>query len=171
MNNSNDIGNGLKLRDYEPTDDPAVLGDLALAAWSEYVPHYGDWTSIQPLVANMSALANIGDIILCEDAGTLIGAVAYMPPFSERDAFFEQSWALIRMLVVAPDQRGRGIGRLLIEACIDRARRNSVATIGLHTSPMMETALSMYLRLGFEYVRDAPSETTFPYAVYALNVP
>lgn len=118
----------------------------------------------------MPALAKSGDIILCNDSGALIGAVAYMPPFSERDEFFDESWALIRMLVVPPDQRGKGIGRILTQACIERARRNGVATIGLHTSPMMQAALSLYLDLGFEYVREAPAETTFPYAVYALSL-
>ena len=60
------------------------------------------------------------------------------------------------MLVVDPAARGRGLGRLLTEECIRRARRDGAGAIALHTSPIMQVALAMYLRLGFVLLRDAP---------------
>ena len=53
------------------------------------------------------------------------------------------------MLVIDPGARGRGLGRLLTEECVRRARRDGAPTVALHTSPIMEVALPMYLRMGF----------------------
>jgi hypothetical protein len=39
--------------------------------------------------------------------------------------------------------------------------------IALHTSPIMTVALSMYLRMGFARLRDAPRYLGVDYAVYA----
>lgn len=38
--------------------------------------------------------------------------------------------------------------------------------IALHTSPIMTVALPMYLRMGFEYARDAPHLHGVPYRIY-----
>jgi ribosomal protein S18 acetylase RimI-like enzyme len=70
------------------------------------------------------------------------------------------------MLVVDPAQRGKGVGRALTDECLRRARRDGASVIALHTSPIMTVALSMYLRMGFERLRDAPPIYGVPYAVY-----
>ena len=75
------------------------------------------------------------------------------------------------MLVVDPQQRGAGVGRALTQACIDRAERDGSAVIALHTSPIMTVALPLYLRMGFELVRDAPPICGVPYAVYLKALP
>jgi ribosomal protein S18 acetylase RimI-like enzyme len=50
---------------------------------------------------------------------------------------------------VAPEARGRGIGRLLTEECIRRARAGGRTAVGLHTTEFMAVARSMYERMGF----------------------
>jgi hypothetical protein len=49
---------------------------------------------------------------------------------------------------------------------ISRARRDGSAVIALHTSPFMTVALSMYLRMGFERLREGPAIFGAPSAVY-----
>ena len=49
----------------------------------------------------------------------------------------------------APIRRGRGIGRLLTEECIRRARAAACPAIGLHTTELMAVARAMYERMGF----------------------
>lgn len=51
------------------------------------------------------------------------------------------------MLVVDPDLRGKGLGRRLTGECVARARRDNAAVIALHTSPAMEVALRIYLKM------------------------
>ena len=53
---------------------------------------------------------------------------------------------------------------------IDRAKRDSCPAIGLHTSTIMEVALSMYIRLGFEKMKDIPPIHGVPYAIYKLDL-
>ena len=72
------------------------------------------------------------------------------------------------MLVVDPASRGRGIGRLLTEECIRRARRDQAPLIALHTTLIMSVALPMYLRMGFKLLRAAPPIHGVPYAIYTM---
>jgi ribosomal protein S18 acetylase RimI-like enzyme len=50
---------------------------------------------------------------------------------------------------VAREERGSGVGRLLVEDCIRRARRAGVRELGLHTSRSMTVARALYERMGF----------------------
>ena len=59
------------------------------------------------------------------------------------------TWAGFRLLAVHPDARGRGVGRLLTEECIRRARETGRAAVGLHTTMLMNVARAMYERMGF----------------------
>ena len=56
---------------------------------------------------------------------------------------------MFRLLGVHPDARGRGIGRLLTEECLRRARRAGRGAMGLHTTQPMAIARTMYERMGF----------------------
>ena len=100
------------------------------------------------------------------DSDKFAGAVAYFGPNSQKAAFFDQRWPIIRMLVVDPAFRGKGIGRALSDACIARAKRDGSPIIALHTSPIMSVALPMYLKMGFVKAYDAPPIFGVAYAVY-----
>jgi len=56
----------------------------------------------------------------------------------------------LRLLAVAHEARGRGVGRALVEECIRRARRDGAQSLGLHTSKSMTVAMDLYKRIGFE---------------------
>ncbi len=53
-------------------------------------------------------------------------------------------------LMVAADQRGRGIGRALLAAAVDWAREAGVTKLELHVFPWNEPAIRLYERFGFE---------------------
>lgn len=55
----------------------------------------------------------------------------------------------IRLLAVAPDARGLGIGKALTRHCIEAARALGRSAVVLHTTRAMETAWRMYEQLGF----------------------
>ena len=74
------------------------------------------------------------------------------------------------MLVVDPAYRGHGVGRALTNACIRRAERDGASRVALHTSPIMEVALAMYRRMGFERVRAVPPIHGVPYDVYVKRL-
>lgn len=74
------------------------------------------------------------------------------------------------MLVVDPEHRGFGLGRALTDECIIRARHERAPGIALHTSPIMEVALAMYLKMGFEKYSSAPQIQGVEYAVYKKHL-
>lgn len=153
------------LRDYREDDAEAIVR-VALAAFAQFEQDFSDWPLFNANVAKMPQLAKTGEIIVAEDNGEIIGAVAYVGPQQPKPAFFEPGWPIIRMLVVDPSARGKGIGRQLTEECLRRAERDQSPVIALHTTPIMTVALPMYLRMGFAKVREAPDILGVPYAVY-----
>jgi ribosomal protein S18 acetylase RimI-like enzyme len=155
----------MRLRDFRPPDAPQV-NRLALSAFEQFKTHYSDWPAMAASVARMAALAGNGEIILAECDDKIMGAVVYVPPGRPKPSCFEIGWPIIRMLVVDPDHRGLGAGRALTEECISRARRDGSPVLALHTSPFMTVALSMYVRMGFELLRDGPPIFGVPSAVY-----
>jgi ribosomal protein S18 acetylase RimI-like enzyme len=160
---------GQMLRDYRAADAPAV-NRVALAAFKQFRDAYADWPAMAATVGNMAALAGAGEIVVAERDGAVVGAVAYIPPHRPKARYFEESWPIIRMLVVDPAQRGKGVGRALTDDCVRRAGRDGATVIALHTSPIMTVALSMYRRMGFERLRDAPPIYGVPYAVYVKTL-
>lgn len=92
----------------------------------------------------------------------------HVGPGRPRSAIFPADWSVIRMLVVDPAARANGIGRALVAASLERARRAGAPAVGLHTSPIMASALRMYEAIGFVREHDLPSNRGVPYARYVL---
>jgi ribosomal protein S18 acetylase RimI-like enzyme len=155
----------LLLRDSTATDADAI-NRVALAAFDQFKAAYSDWPAMASSYGSMSTLTERGEIIVAEISGAIAGAVAYIPPDRPKARYFDRSWPVIRMLAVDPRRRGVGIGRVLTEECIRRAKRDGSDVIALHTSPIMTIALPMYLRMGFELQHEAPPIYGVPYAVY-----
>ncbi len=63
-------------------------------------------------------------------------------------------WCRARILSVAvhPDFRGRGIGRALVEAALDRLRRAGAGCVKLEVRPTNIPAVRLYEKLGFRRV-------------------
>jgi len=155
----------IQLRDYEDAD-AENLNRLAVSAFEQFRHLYEDWPAMLAGLSKTSALSASGEIIVAELQRKFAGAVAYFGPDSQKAAFFDQRWPIIRMLVVDPAFRGKGIGQALSDACIARARRDGAPIIALHTSPIMSVALPMYLKMGFTKAYDAPPIFGVAYAVY-----
>ncbi|MDD3518014.1 MAG: GNAT family N-acetyltransferase [Chromatiales bacterium] len=154
-----------ELRDFVADDAPAV-NRVALAAFSQYRDRYEDWESFSRLIGAMDMLAVSTELIVATLGGEVVGAVAYVAPEKPKATFFEPDWAVLRILVVEPSLRGQGIGRALTDACVSRAVRDGATTMALHTSPIMEVALAMYLRMGFKFLRAVPPIHGVSYGVY-----
>jgi ribosomal protein S18 acetylase RimI-like enzyme len=89
-------------------------------------------------------------LIVAELDGQLAGAVTlYLDAGHSSQGGWPSGWASIRLLSVHPTYRGRGIGRALMDECIRRCRDQGLATIGLHTTEIMNVARRMYERMGF----------------------
>ena len=65
-------------------------------------------------------------------------------------AGIKPDWPELRMLAVAPEARGLGVGKALLMECIRRSRAAGYAHLGLHTEDAMAVAMGMYERAGFQ---------------------
>lgn len=66
-------------------------------------------------------------------------------------------------MAVAPSHRGRGVGRRLAEAALERAALLGARTVVLLTSPTLGPAIALYRSLGFREVAELPVDHP-PYA-------
>jgi ribosomal protein S18 acetylase RimI-like enzyme len=155
----------INIRDYDG-QDAETLNRIAVSAFEQFRDHYQDWPAMRAGLSKTSALNAIGELIVVECDRQIAGSVAYVGPNRPKAAFFDQSWPVIRMLVVDPAFRGKGLGRTLSVECIARAKRDGSPVIALHTAPIMTIALAMYLKMGFVRVADAPPIFGVAYSVY-----
>ena len=141
----------LVIRDVRPDELEAVAA-IIRAAYAEYagaMPE-GRWERYMRHATDVASRLDEAELIAAELEDRLVGAVTYYPDGSRSGAgSWPSGWAAIRLLGVHPDARGMGIGRALIQECIDRARALGAAAVGLHTTELMAVARAMYERMGF----------------------
>lgn len=83
--------------------------------------------------------------------GVLLGGITHVPDGGSPLAEFDDPDAAgIRMLAVAPEARGRGVGESLVQACLDRARADGRERVVLHSTEPMTAAHRLYGRMGFD---------------------
>jgi GNAT superfamily N-acetyltransferase len=145
------------------TDEFEAIGKLMVDVYSrlEGFPKPTE----QP--AYYSMLSNIGDFTQkpgCEllvavtvDDG-LLGGVVYFNDMqyygSGGTATQEKNAAGFRLLAVDTNARGLGIGKLLTEASIQKAKDASLSQMIIHSTKSMQTAWKMYENIGFKRSED-----------------
>lgn len=134
-------------------DEHAAVRALTLRAYAEYadVMAPAAWAGLERAVRAALADRGAAERIVAERAGELVGSVLLYPPSA--DAYgglaAQASWPELRLLAVAPEARGLGVGAALVRECVRRARRMGARELGLHTSASMRVARAMYGRMGF----------------------
>lgn len=141
------------------TADFEAARTILREAYSGYESDFpaSNWVPYLTDVLNIEARAADSDLLVAEAEGEIAGCVSYYPPGSKMaypsPTFSEQwppDWGAFRLLAVNPAARGHGVGRLLTEACINRARSEGATAVALHTTEPMAVARAMYERMGFE---------------------
>jgi ribosomal protein S18 acetylase RimI-like enzyme len=126
-----------------------AIGELTAKAYLDG-GHVGPDSFYVAELMNVAKRAAESEVLVAVDGDTVLGAVAFVPPGSAFGEITEAAdEAVFRMLAVSPAAQGRGIGRALVEACLDRARARGAATMRLSTQPEMTAAHRIYEQLGF----------------------
>jgi len=111
-----------------------------------------------------------GAVIVAADGDRIVGSVVYNSPGEGQHPLFPGDWAFFRSVGVDAAYGGRGIGRRLVEVCIERARRDGAAWLGLYAADVNEIAVALYSDMGFRRTGDAPSYWGLTYHVYGLEM-
>jgi ribosomal protein S18 acetylase RimI-like enzyme len=89
-------------------------------------------------------------LVAVDEQGRLLGTVTFCLPGSPYAELSHEGQAEFRMLAVAPEHRGRGVGSRLVRECLDLATRHGARSVVLSTKPQMRSAQRIYARMGFE---------------------
>jgi GNAT superfamily N-acetyltransferase len=144
----------LEIREARTAAEVEAAGRVTVAANAEFAPADPDgpfsaaWARYLAEMADAAARAAQGTLLVAVEDGQVVGtATLYLGPGSMQ---WRPGDAMFRLLAVDPAARGRGIGRALFQACLDRARAAGKRRMALHTTEWMATARAMYERAGFK---------------------
>jgi len=145
------------------------LGVLTVAAYQD-LEGGTDLGGYAGVLRDVAARASAATVLVAVDGDVVIGGVTFVPepdnPYAEE---LQEGEAGIRMLAVGPSAQGRGAGRALATACVERARGRGAIRVALHSTPWMSAAHGLYESMGF---RRAPGrDLVVPPAVTLLSVP
>ncbi|HVL89990.1 MAG TPA: GNAT family N-acetyltransferase [Actinomycetota bacterium] len=130
-------------------DDVSALMVTAYGQYEAELPAHL-WEDYRAEIADVRRRMPFSQLIVAEHENALCGAVTFYPDATKSEHLgWPEGFTEVRLLSVDPAARGLGIGRLLTDECIRRAKDLGAHTIGLHTSYLMWVARDMYERMGF----------------------
>lgn len=148
-----------------------AIANLNVEAYREYAANLtaDAWTTLQANLRSPETLAQRTTFLITVLSGELAGFVAYCPPGNSRSPI-PSDWASVLLLAVSPRYRRQGVGRSLLQTCIQHAREDGAQTIGLFTSELMASAHQLYDSLGFCKDCEIPQRLGLKYWRYRLNL-
>jgi ribosomal protein S18 acetylase RimI-like enzyme len=135
-------------------DELVAVGDLTVAAYADWLE--GERDPYADHLRNAEARFREAELFVAVDHGDhrLLGTVTICPEGSPWREIGLADEGEFRMLGVAPEARGQGVGAALTQFCLDRFREVGATAIVLSTLPEMSAAHRIYTRLGFERIPD-----------------
>ncbi|KYK15711.1 MULTISPECIES: GNAT family N-acetyltransferase [Streptomyces] len=132
-------------------DEYGTLGEITAHAYlRDGLLDFGEGDAYLGELRNVAKRAAAAEVLVAAADGRVLGGVTFVPSGGPMADIARPGEAEIRMLAVAPETRGRGVGEALVRACVDRARSvEGCARVVLSTQRTMRTAHRLYERMGF----------------------
>ncbi len=109
-----------------------------------------------------NSLRNVGDFlnspntklfVAISNKGKIDGGLVYFGDLNYygagEESTHKQQAAAFRLLAVNPKIRGKGLGKLLVNACFEQAGKEGFSHLVIHSTKYMMVAWKMYERMGF----------------------
>ena len=149
-------------------------GHATAEAYREFVSSPDDWNGYLQRLADIGARADRTLVLVAVHDGDVLGTVTLETgervPGSRDRPPLDDDEVHVRMLGVRPDARGRGVGRKLMEAVLEEARRAGRPRITLDTTDDMVAAQRLYESMGFRRGEDLVYDDGFRLRWYELRL-
>lgn len=139
------------------------IGKLMVQVYSqlEGFPRESEQPNYYKMLANVGELTRKPEaelLVAVSSDGKIAGGVVYFGDIkyygSGGTATKEQNAGGFRLLAVDPLTRGHGIGKLLTNECIKKAKDKKLYQMIIHTTMAMQIAWKMYESIGFKRADD-----------------
>jgi ribosomal protein S18 acetylase RimI-like enzyme len=144
-------------------DEFSEIGKLMVQVYAQLdgFPKESEQPNYYKMLANVGELTKKPEtelLVAVSPQGKIDGAVVYFGDMkhygSGGTATHEQNAAGFRLLAVSSAARGVGIGKLLTNECVKKAREAKRQQLIIHTTMAMQTAWKMYESIGFKRSED-----------------
>ena len=149
------IHSAIQIRTIQPSDNSG-LAALIRDTMAEFGVNRPGTVYFDPRTDDLYQLFRTPHSIyyVAEQDGQLSGGAGIFPSPGLPEGVCE----LVKMYL-QKETRGKGLGRLLIETCLESARTMGYKKIYLETMPELTKAISMYERFGFTFLRGPMGDT------------
>lgn len=144
--------------------------------------NYPKWVYKEyPTESSVREMTEAGFQFVCIDAGRIVGA--FVLNDGPQGAYEKAAWSrqlpqgeymVCHTLATEPSHQKRGIGRQIVEYCIEYARKQNYKAIRLDVVPDNLPAKKLYEKCGFTYIGDVDLERGLPeiplFSMYELNL-
>ena len=130
-------------------DELAAVGALTVRVYVDaegFIPADAAYVTA---LGDTRARAEAAELWVAVDDDLVLGTVTFCPSGSTMREVARTDEGEFRMLAVAPEARGRGVGRALVELCLRRSRVLGFSGVRISSLADMASAHRIYASLGF----------------------
>ena len=136
------------IRDIRKEDNPA-LAKVVKNTLAEFGANHPNTVYYDPTTDTLFEVFQTprSKYFLAEINNKIVGGGGIYPT----DGLPPDTCELVKMYLL-PEARGLGLGRLLIEKCLQFAKESGYKNVYLETMPELKNALKVYEKMGFKYL-------------------
>jgi len=154
--------------------DIPQLQKLGLNAYGQFktVLTRENWAKLNSILLSEKTYPELLAKSLCfvyEEDNKIVGMAFFIPKGNPTD-IFQEDWSYVRMVGVNTDYDGKGIGKKLMQLCVDHARQTGEKFIALHTSEFMDAARHIYETMGFVQIKELEIRLGKTYWLYVKEL-
>jgi ribosomal protein S18 acetylase RimI-like enzyme len=158
------------IRDARP-DERAAVGELRVSAYRAL----GLLSDADAYAQTLRRFGFGGDctVLVAVDDNSILGTITLEPFEAASELAQDDTEADIRAFAVAAQAQGKGVGRRLLLAVIERAEKQGLRRLRLCTQPAMAAGQHLYVAAGFTRTPelDFSPVATLTLRAYELDLP
>ena len=138
----------IRIRTIQPSDNP-FLAEIIRSTLAEFGANHPGTVYFDKSTDSLYELfrKDRSAYFVAEFNGHIVGGGGVFPT----EGLPADTCELVKMYLL-PEVRGKGLGKSIIEQCLDRARLFGYRNIYLESMPELKLALKVYEKFGFEYL-------------------